>query len=211
MHPRVDEYRQGHWVAGGAFLFSTLPGGLEVDVRDLNVEANFSMSHLFNYEEEVVVLSSTSLAKQSLVIPILVGGFAAGSLDLASAFLTYGWGVPRAIASGLLGRQALHAGMGTWILGVFLHFFIAYSAATIYCLASRKLDFLKPHFLVCGMFYGIAVFLVMYLIVLPLSARHSAGPYQLRALIQGILVHMFLIGVPIGFCLYRFGIPNEIR
>jgi hypothetical protein len=157
------------------------------------------------------VLSSTSFAKPSLVIPILVGGFVAGSLDLTSAFLTYGWGVPRAIASGLLGRQALHAGMGTWILGVFLHFFIAYSAATIYCLASWKLEFLKPHFLVCGMFYGIAVFLVMYLIVLPLSARHSAGPYQLGALIQGILVHMFLIGLPIAFSLYRFGIANESR
>ena len=154
------------------------------------------------------MLGSTSLAKQSLVIPILVGGFAAGSLDLASAFLTFGWGVPRAIASGLLGRQAIHAGMGTWILGVFLHFF-AYSAATIYCLASSRLDFLKPQFLVCGMFYGIAVFLVMYLIVLPLSARHSAGPYQLRTLIQGILVHMFLIGMPIAFCLSRFGVPNE--
>lgn len=145
--------------------------------------------------------------KQSLLIPILAGGFVAGSLDATSAFLTYGWGMPRGIAAGLLGKQALHGGWGIWILGLFLHYFIAYSAATIYCLASLKLEFLKPHFLVCGTFYGIAVFLVMNLIVLPLSARHSVGPYQLHSLIQGLLVHMYLIGVPIAFCLYKLGSP----
>jgi hypothetical protein len=150
--------------------------------------------------------------KQSLFLPIVVGGLLAGSLDLTSAFITFGWGVPRAIAAGLLGRQALHGGIGTWILGVFLHYFIALSAAVIYCLASRRLEFLRPHFLVCGMFYGIAVFLVMNLIVLPLSGLHAVGPYHLRALIQGILVHMFLIGIPIAFCLYEFsGVREKVR
>lgn len=146
----------------------------------------------------------TIVQRPSILTAILVGGFVAGSLDLITAFITYGWGVPRAIAGGLLGRQALHGGTGVWILGVFLHYFIAYLAAAIYCWSSRRLDFLKEHFIVCGMFFGIAVFLVMNLIVLPLSGLHSAGPYQLRGLIQGILVHMILIGVPIGFCLWKF-------
>ena len=53
--------------------------------------------------------------------------------------------------------------------------------------------------------------LVMTLIVLPLSGLHGAGPYQLRGLIQGILVHMFLIGVPIAFCLYKFSMPHQVR
>jgi hypothetical protein len=149
--------------------------------------------------------------KQSILLPILAGGFIAGSLDLAAAFVIYGWGVPRAIAAGLLGMQALHAGVGTWILGVCLQYFIAYSAAAVYCVSSWTLDFLKPHFLVCGMFYGIAVFLVMNLIVLPLSGLHAAGPYQLRELIQGILVHIFLIGVPIAFCLHKFSMPRSIE
>ena len=69
--------------------------------------------------------------KHSLHVPILVGGLVAGSLDLTSAFITFGWGVPRAIAAGLLGRQALQGGTGTWILGVSLHYYIAFSAAEI--------------------------------------------------------------------------------
>jgi len=150
------------------------------------------------------IQASPVLARPSLLVPILLGGLVAGTFDLITAFLTFDWGVPRAIAAGLLGRQAFRGGVGTWILGVLLHFFIAYSAAAVYCAASRKLDFLRTNFVVCGMFYGIGFFLVMNLIVLPLSGLHATGPYQLRGLIQGILVHMFLIGVPIAFCLHRF-------
>jgi uncharacterized membrane protein YagU involved in acid resistance len=103
----------------------------------------------------------------------------------------------------LIGMKAVHGGAFTWILGVLLHYFIAFSAAAIYCFASRRLEFLKEHFLVCGLFYGIAVFLVMNLIVLPLCAFHLTGPYQLRGLLQGLIVHMFLIGLPISFSLRK--------
>jgi Na+/alanine symporter len=112
--------------------------------------------------------------------------------------------VPRAIAGGLLGPTALHGGSGVYVLGILLHFFIATSAAAVYYLASRKLAFLKDHPFVCGPFYGIAVFLVMNLIVLPLSALHFRGPFQLARLIQGLVVHMILIGLPISFSIRQF-------
>ena len=108
--------------------------------------------------------------------PILVGGAIAGTLDKIAGFISPGLGSPRAIAGGLLGSSALHGGAGTWILGLALHFSIACGAAAIYCLASRRLQFLAHHWFPCGMFYGIAVFLVMTLVGLPLSALHAAGP-----------------------------------
>jgi Na+/alanine symporter len=138
------------------------------------------------------------------LLAILTGGLLAGGLDLASAFIVFGAGVPRAIAGGLLGRAAFQGGAGTYALGVALQFFIATSAAAIYYVASRKLVFLREHAFVCGLFYGIAVFLVMNLVVLPLSALHARGPYKLAGLIQGLLVHMFLIGLPISFSVRRF-------
>jgi len=147
--------------------------------------------------------SSVPVARASLLRPILLGGVLAGTFDLIAAFITFGPGVPRAIAGGLLGRGAMHGGAGTWILGVVLHYFIAFSAASIYCLSSRRLGFLKDHWLVCGLFFGIAVFLVMNLVVLPLCAYHSMGPYQYRGLVQGILVHMLIIGLPISFSLKK--------
>src|SRR5208282_3368172 len=117
--------------------------------------------------------------KPNAVLAICAGGLVAGSLDLGSAFITYGAGVPRAIAAGLLGPAARLGGLGTYLLGIALQFFIATSAAAVYYAASRKLAFLKENALVCGLFYGIAVFLVMSLIVLPLSALHTRGPFQL--------------------------------
>jgi Na+/alanine symporter len=94
--------------------------------------------------------------------------------------------------------------IGTYILGVLLHFFIALSAATIYYAASRRLGFLTEHPLVCGLFFGMAVDLVMNLVVLPLSAHHARGPYKLHDLILGLLVHMVVIGLPISFSVRRF-------
>jgi hypothetical protein len=144
--------------------------------------------------------SATPSIKKPRPLPsILVGGLIAGTIDLILAYRAFGWGMPRGIASGLLGKSAFQGGLATYILGLALHFFIALSAATVYYAASRKLEFLKEHPLVCGLFYGIAIFLVMNLIVLPLSAIHSRGPFPLAGLIQGLLVHMICIGLPISF------------
>ena len=152
-----------------------------------------------------VAASLASTQTPKALLPILVGGLVAGALDLTSAFITFGWGVPRAIASGLLGAKALHGGLGTWILGVALHFLIAFSAAAVYCISSWKLGFLKDHFLVCGLFYGIAVFLVMNLMVLPLSAvPFNTHTFTLGGLIQGLLVHMLIIGLPISISVWKF-------
>ncbi len=134
----------------------------------------------------------------------LVGGLLAGALDLTSAYISYGANVPRGIAAGLLGPSARQGGLGTYILGIFLHFFIAMSAAFVFYLASRKLGFMIEHPVVCGLFFGIAVFLVMNLIVLPLSAIHFKGPYMWRGLVQGLLVHMICIGLPISFSVRQF-------
>jgi len=92
-----------------------------------------------------------------------------------------------------------------WILGLFLHFVIAYSAAAIYCLTSRKLTFLREHFIVCGLFYGIAIYLTMSLIVLPLSAvPFKIGPFTVATLRHDILMQMLIIGLPISFSAWKF-------
>jgi len=137
-------------------------------------------------------------------LAIGVGGLTAGVLDLAQAMILFGARIPLSIAAGLLGRQAFRGGVGTYVLGIFLHFFIAFSAAAIYYAASRTLVFLKEHPLVCGLFYGAAVEEVMNLVVLPLSALHVRGPYTLHDLILGLLVHMVVIGLPISFSVRRF-------
>jgi hypothetical protein len=147
-------------------------------------------------------MTTTSTAVQAstskLALPIIVGGTVAGLLDMTSAYITFGRYMPLGIAGGLIGAAARHPAAGPYVLGLFLHYLIAFSAAAVYCIASRKLGFLRDHFFVCGLFYGIGFFLFMQLVVLPLSAYHAMGPYTYRGLVQGILAHMFLIGLPIS-------------
>ena len=146
---------------------------------------------------------------RSLLKPILTGGILAGLLDAASAIHTFGWGMSYGIASGLLGSKAFPqaggGGAAIWLLGMALHFLIALSAAAVYCYASRRLGFLQGHFLVGGVICGSAVFLVMNLVVLPLSAvPFPIGPFTVQGLRLGLLAHIGLIGLPISISLWFF-------
>ena len=152
----------------------------------------------------VVLTSQQSSTRSSAALAIGVGGLAAGTLDLLQACILFGWDIPLAIAGGLLGKKAFSGGAGTYVLGIVLHYFIATSVAAIYYAASRRLVFLRKSWLVCGLFFGAAVEEVMRLIVLPLSALHARGPYQLKDLILGLAVHMLIVGLPIAFSVRRF-------
>jgi Na+-translocating ferredoxin:NAD+ oxidoreductase RnfA subunit len=72
-------------------------------------------------------------------------------------------------------------------------------------LGQPEVEFLMEHPLVCGLLYGMAVELVMSYVVLPLSALQSRGPYELHDVLQGLLVHMFIVGLPISFSVRRLG------
>jgi hypothetical protein len=160
-----------------------------------------------NVTEEMSMTGESAtwpLEKRNAFLAIAAGGLIAGTLDLLQAIILFGTDIPLAIAGGLLGRAAFQGGAGTYALGVLLHFFIAFSAAAVYYVASRRLGFLTEHALLCGLFFGAAVELVMNLIVLPLSALHARGPYELRDLIQGLLVHMAVVGLPISFSVRWF-------
>jgi hypothetical protein len=146
----------------------------------------------------------TQTRNSNALLAIAVGGLIAGSIDLLQASILFGWDIPLAIAGGLLGKQAFQGGAATYALGIFLHFFIALSAASIYYGASRKLVFSREYPLICGLFFGAAVNEVMNLVVLPLSALHARGPYRLHDLILGLVVHMIVIGLPISYSVRRF-------
>jgi hypothetical protein len=148
--------------------------------------------------------ASGTLDRRKALFAIAAGGGIAGSLDLTQACLLFGWRVPLTIAAGLLGPGARQGGAGIYVLGVLLHFFIAFSAAAVYYGASRRLRFLTEHPWVCGLFFGAAVEDVMSFVVLPLSALHDTGPYELHDLMQGLLVHMVVVGLPISLSVRRF-------
>ncbi len=146
--------------------------------------------------------------KNSALQAILWGGVIAGILDISVAFIR--WGHPvrllQGIAGGLLGRAAsLQGGMATATLGLAFHFSIAFSAASVYYLASRKLVFLHERPVVWGLFYGVAVYMFMSWVVVPLSALpKSTAPFSMTSLVLSLLTHMFCVGLPIALANRRY-------
>ena len=141
---------------------------------------------------------------------ILIGGLIAGALDITFAFIFYGLRgsspirILQSIASGALGARAFTGGAKTAILGGFFHFFIAITAAAIYYFASRKLRFMSNQAIICGVLYGVCIYLFMNFVVLRLSAIPFKPTYPLRVVIPGLLIHMFGIGLPISLVVRRY-------
>ncbi len=147
---------------------------------------------------------------------ILAAGITAGVFDLTAACVT--WGVrtgarpPRimqSIASGLLGRNAYSDGWKSAVLGLILHFLIALAAAAVFYLASRKMSWLTLRPFISGTLYGLAVYVVMNHVVVPLSAfpgrRGFPSPLMLSI---ALLTHIFCVGLPISLWIRRYSEKN---
>ena len=102
------------------------------------------------------------------------------------------------IASSLLGTRSFSGGLASAGLGLVLHFAISLVVATIYILASRRVAVLRTQWVLLGLLFGAAVWVVMNLVVLPLTAV-AHGPIPTAALINGIIGHALLVGLPSAF------------
>ncbi|MEP7156880.1 MAG: hypothetical protein ABI905_13965 [Betaproteobacteria bacterium] len=135
---------------------------------------------------------------------ILTAWLAAGSFDILSAFthsIAYGgsaMGVLRAVASGLIGKQAVGGGWAVASLGMFLHYAIMLVIVLVFWAASRRFSFLLKRPLLIGPLYGICVFAVMNVLVLPLSQIIFTPRYDWPTLLIGICIHMVAVGLPIA-------------
>jgi hypothetical protein len=140
---------------------------------------------------------------------ILIGGLIAGTFDITYAIVFSSFynvsaiRVLQSVASGILGTRAYNGGLLTAALGLLLHFFIAFSWASIFYALSRKIDFLRQHAILSGLLFGAVIYAVMYLIVLPLSAYPHKINFALSRVAINLFVHMFLIGLPISLAVRK--------
>lgn len=142
---------------------------------------------------------------------IVTAGLVAGALDITYAFIIWGLQgvtplrIGRSVAAGLVGVETARAGgTGLGLFGLLVHFTLATIIAAIYYGAARNIRLLVDKAVPFGIAYGLVTYGVMNYVVMPLSAIHSvgdSGPAYVR--ITGVLVHMFLIGLPIALITRR--------
>ena len=140
---------------------------------------------------------------------IVLGGFTAGVLDIADAFIvtTINGGTPtrvlQAIASGMLGREAYQGGAPVAALGLALHFLIACSAAAVFFLISRAFPAVLRHAVVSGMTFGLGVWAVMYYAVLPITFSRPNVLPAWPLLLNQLGIHALGVGLPIALLAWR--------
>jgi hypothetical protein len=156
------------------------------------------------------MMNSPAGHKKSRALPsVFWAGLLCGVLDISAAFATWASrgvtpvDILHVIASGLIGEKSFDGGMRTAGLGLALHFLIAFSAAAVFYAASRKLGILTRRPVASGIAYGVAVYVVMQCIVIPLSNYHPVA-FSLFNTTVAIATHMVCVGLPISLTVYYF-------
>ena len=92
-------------------------------------------------------------------------------------------------------------------MGLLLHFVIAFGVVATYLLATRLIPALNRRPWLYGLLYGVVVYAVMNLVVVPLSAAAlGSGPTPLVVRVNGVLIHMFGVGLPAALVAARAGV-----
>ena len=158
---------------------------------------------------EVFVEETTSGAGAQAWKAIVAGGLTVGVLDCLAATINAARSgvsfsrVWQFVASGLLGRESYNYGWSSVALGLLIHFFIAFSVATVYYLASRRFPILIRQAVLFGALYGVAVYFFMGYVVSPLSATAKL-PFSFSSMLIGIFIHIFFVGLPAALIVRRF-------
>ena len=155
-------------------------------------------------EDDAAVRNAFVASRPRALDTIGLGGLAIGILDFLDATLFFGLysGAPfqrvwQGVSSGLLGGEAARAGgWNTAMLGIILHFVIAFCIATVYYLAARNVSFLVRQPVVSGLVFGVLAHLVMKYVVIPLSAIGAVAPYTLPNFLNSVIGHALLVGLP---------------
>jgi uncharacterized membrane protein YagU involved in acid resistance len=140
---------------------------------------------------------------------VVVGGSIAGALDIlfAISYAGYNGMAPsrllQTVASGLLGEAAFSGGTATAAAGLLLHFAMAYVWAAIFVAAARRLPLLTRQPVLSGIVFGVMVFFIMRLVVLPLSAFPYPVSFKPLGTVLDLLSHTLLFGVPIALATRR--------
>jgi len=134
--------------------------------------------------------------KNILVITLIAGtldGLAAvvflAKMKFAATF--------RYIASAVFGKAAFEDGEKMIVAGILLHYFITFIFVNIYMIVSVNSVLLKKHKLMAGIIYGIIVWSVMNLLIVPLTQIPHAK-FNMERAIMNCIILIFCIGLPIS-------------
>ena len=136
---------------------------------------------------------------------VFITGLIAGSLDLVAAlllFISLGKQRPsillRYIASAAFGAKASEGGNGMALLGLCFHYLIAFFWTALYFAVFPRLFPCGTAVLTNAVAYGLFVWVIMNMVVLPLS-KAAPRPFSPLMALVNIVILVIAIGLPCAF------------
>ncbi len=141
---------------------------------------------------------------------ILLAGFITGTLDILTAFADHYWqsgkgasDVLKFIASGVFGSKAFSGSSSMIWLGLLFHYLIAFAFTIILFILYPKLNLLRINIILLAAIIGIFIWLVMNVIVMPLSNTPKFSFNASHAL-KAVLILICMIGLPLSLIFKSF-------
>lgn len=137
---------------------------------------------------------------------IFLSGLIAGTFDILAAIFVYAFilekttaiKILQSIASGIFKKEAYTGGLKMAWYGLELHYLIAFIFAWFYFTIYPYLPFLRKSTIISGFLYGIFVWIIMNLIILPLVFPALPEKHFDFPLLLSITILMLCIGLPIA-------------
>jgi len=137
---------------------------------------------------------------------ILLTTLVAGTLDGLAAVVFLGkmnfLAVFQYIASAIFGKEAYSGGIKTALIGLVLHYIIAFSFTAFFAFISGKMALLRKNILLSALIYGIFVWAIMNLLIVPLT-KIPSHPFNPEKAILNAVILIFCIGLPIAYLTAR--------
>jgi hypothetical protein len=141
---------------------------------------------------------------------IILTGFIAGTLDATAAIIQFYIRTGKSpviifiyIASGVFGKDAFSMSQFIAFAGLIFHYLIATIFSAFYFLIYPKIKFLRKNKIFDAIIYGIFVWIVMNLIVVPLSRAQTFSFIFINVLVAAVIL-ILCIGIPVSFITSSF-------
>lgn len=141
---------------------------------------------------------------------VFIAGLIVGTLDILSAivyFTLVTHGPVRTllayIGSGVFGKAAFSGDPAMPWWGLLFHYCIALIWSCIFFLIYPKIAAMRRYPVATGLSYGLIIWCIMQLIILPLS-NVPHGPVHLVSSLINIVILMVMIGLPLSFMARKY-------
>ena len=153
---------------------------------------------------------------KDLIKIILLTGLLVGSLDIIAALINFKLStgknptiVLQYIASAVFGKTKAYSEEGNMIfMGAVFHFLIAYFFTILFFVLYINFYFMSKNRLLTGIMYGIFIWSVMNLVVVPVALNNFVKWNQQTWI--NLLILICMIGIPLSYIAYWYFKKKEI-